>query len=294
MTQELELMLDHCINEMQSGKSVAEVIAKFPRYADQLLPLLKLVREIEALPLPSPSPYAIATTLINVGQEMARSEAPLKVRSAPKNILNKLSFQNIFRRPASAWVLKGALALVVVLFGAATISAGSLPGDLLYPVKLATEKVKFLLTFDSEKKAELRLTFSNRRLEEMIKSFERSNALDTTLLRAMLDEAKLSLEETEPTIQKTSLFLTKLSHTNALQKDVLARMRPEAKPSVRPIVDDAMRMCAMRDRWIRRMMDEEYDSTPGGSDSTRSKQLLPRSKQKAKRWQWGPGCDWMR
>jgi hypothetical protein len=186
-----------------------------------------------------------------------------------------------------AWVFSGAFALLVVLFGVATISAGSLPGDLLYPVKLVTEKVKFLLTFDSEKKAELRLTFSDRRLEEMIKAFQQSNTLDTTVLAAMLDEAKLALQESAPQPQTASLFLTKLSHTNALQKDVLTRIRSRVDPSSGPIVDEAIGMCDMRDRWMRRMMDEEYDST-------RSKQLPPQSKQKPKRRQWGPECDWMR
>jgi hypothetical protein len=294
MTQELELVLDHCINEMRSGKSVAETVAKFPQYASQLWPLLKLVREIEELPPPSPSPQAISSALVSVGQEMARSNAPLKFRSTAKNILNKISFENIFRRPVLTWAFSGAFALVVVLFSTATISAGSLPGDLLYPVKLATERVKFLLTFDAEKKAELRLTFSDKRLEEMVRAFQQSNALDTTLLKSMLDEAKLALEETELPTQKGSLFFAKLSHTNALQKDVLTRIRPQADPSSRPIVDEAIGMCDMRDRWMRRMIGEEYDSVSRDSDSTRSKQPLRQSKQKPKRWQWGPGCDWMR
>lgn len=291
MAQDIELVLDRCIYEMRKGKGAAEIIANYPDYAKQLWPLLKLVGEMEALPLPSPSPNAIAATLINVGRQMAHSEAPRKSRSASNNILNGISFENIFRRPGLAWAFNGALALVVVLFGAATISAGSLPGDVLYPVKLATEKVKFLLTFDSEKKAELRLTFSDKRLEEMVEAFQRSNTLDTTVLKAMLDEAKLALVESEPQPQTASLFLTKLSHTNALQKDVLTRIRPQVDPSSRPVVDDAIGMCDMRDRWMRRMIGEENDSVRGDSDSTRSERRPSHSKQRPRRWQWGPGCD---
>lgn len=71
MAHDIELLLDHCINEMRSGKSVGETVAKFPQYANQMWPLLKLVQEMEALPLPSPSPEAISATLISIGQEMA-------------------------------------------------------------------------------------------------------------------------------------------------------------------------------------------------------------------------------
>lgn len=293
MAQDIKLILDHCIYEMRKGKGVTEILANYPDYADRLLPLLRLVEDMEALPLPLPSQSAVAATLVNVGQEMAGGE-PRKVHSVPKSILNRLSIENVFRRPALAWAFSSALAIVVFLFGAATISASSLPGDLLYPVKLATEKVRFLLTFNSEKKAELRLTFSDKRLEEMIEGFQRSNTLDTTVLTAMLDEAKLALEENEPKPQTASLFLTKLSHTNALQKDVLTRIRPQVDPSSRPIVDEAIDMCDRRDRWMRGMMNEEYNGAPRESDSAHSKEPPARSKQKPRRWQWGSGCDWMR
>jgi hypothetical protein len=294
MARDIELVLDQCIEELRKGKSVAETIANHPEYAGQLRPLLILVREVEALPLPSPSPNAMAATLVNVGQEMAQSKAPVKLGSAPKSIFSKLSLENVLRRPALVWALTGTLALLVVLFSASAISAGSLPGDLLYPLKLATEKVRFLLTFNPGKKAELRLTFSDKRLEEMIETYQRSDTLDTALLRAMLDEAKMALEESEPQPKTASLFLTQLRHTNALQKDVLTRMRPRIDPSRRTIVDEAIGMCGMRDGWMRRMAGEEFASPPGGSDSTRMRRPPPQSSQRPNRWRWGPGCDWMR
>lgn len=53
------------------------------------------------------------------------------------------------------WAFNAALALIVVIFGVTTIAASSLPGDILYPVKLATDKVKFLLTFDPREKGRI-------------------------------------------------------------------------------------------------------------------------------------------
>ncbi|MFH1526506.1 MAG: hypothetical protein ABIG69_07610, partial [Bacteroidota bacterium] len=64
MEQNAELLLDICISEMQKGKSIEECLAEYPQYASQLKPLLQLVKQIEALPQPAPSPEAISSTLI--------------------------------------------------------------------------------------------------------------------------------------------------------------------------------------------------------------------------------------
>ena len=294
MEQDIELLLDICIEEMHKGKSIEECLAEYSQYASQLKPLLQLVEQIEALPQPAPSTEAISSTLINIGKEIAQltitAETPV-VRGKKRKTI---SFFNIFQKPKLMWAFSAALLFLVVLFSAATISANSVPGDILYPLKLATEKVKFLLTFDSEKKAELRLTFSDKRLQEMIAVFRQSGKLDTTLLKEMLDEAKLALEGNEIPTDKASIFAAKLSHVNAYQKDVLEKIRPQVNPSSRQIVDEAINMCDMRSRWMRRMMNEENEISPEGLDSTGSPQIMPRSKQKSNRRQWGPGCDWMR
>ncbi len=300
MEQDIELLLDNCINEMRNGKSIDECLAKYSQSATggagQLRPLLQLVQQLEILPKPEPAPEAISGTLINIGHHIAQRSMTSEKLTAVEKLQKKSSIFNIIRRPKIAWAFSAAFLFLVVLFSAATISANSVPGDILYPLKLATEKVKFLLTFNSEKKAELRLTFSDKRLQEMIAVFQQSGKLDTTLLKEMLDEAKLALEETKIPSDTASVFVTKLSHVNAYQKDVLEKIRPQVNLSSRKIVDEAINMCDMRGRWMRRMMNEENEISPDSSapDSTGSPQQMPRSKQKSNRWQWGPGCDWMK
>jgi len=217
-----------------------------------------------------------------------RFTSPMKKRKS-------FAILSVFRKPKLVWALSSFL-FFAVIFGAVTVSAESLPGDILYPLKLVTEKVNFLLTFDSYGKAELRLNFSDKRLNELVEVFQQSNKLDTTLLKNMLDEAKLALEGNEIPTDKASIFAAKLSHVNAYQKDVLEKIRPRVNPSSRQIVDEAINMCDMRSRWMRTMMNEENEISPdsSGLDSTGSPQIMPRSKQKSNRRQWGPGCDWMK
>ena len=66
-------------------------------------------------------------------------------------------------RPA----LAAAAILVLVLAGATSAAASSLPGDALYAVKRTTEDVQLALTFDDVARMQLLARFADRRLEEL-------------------------------------------------------------------------------------------------------------------------------
>jgi len=308
MEQNIELLLDNCIDENRKGKSVDECLANYPQYANQLKPLLQLTVQIKNLPLPNPSFEALSSALINIGKEMERdTEAkviPEELVPAQRDVLQNrftspmkkrksFAILSVFRKPKLVWALSSFL-FFAVIFGAVTVSAESLPGDILYPLKLVTEKVNFLLTFDSYGKAELRLNFSDKRLNELVEVFQQSNKLDTTLLKNMLDEAKLALEENEIPVEKASILTAKLNHVSAYQKTVLENIRPNVQTTERKVIDEAINMCNMRSRWMRGMMDEEYQEQFDEQDTIPQSQTPRRERQQPKRMQWGPGCDWMR
>ena len=66
-------------------------------------------------------------------------------------------------RPA----LAAAAILVLVLAGATSAAASSLPGDALYSLKRATEDVRLALTFDDVARTQLLSELTDRRLEEL-------------------------------------------------------------------------------------------------------------------------------
>src|SRR3989344_5059718 len=59
-----------------------------------------------------------------------------------------------------------ALAVVLLLGGISGAAANTLPGDTLYPVKIASESVVTAFAFSPEKKAERNIALAERRLEE--------------------------------------------------------------------------------------------------------------------------------
>ncbi|MFZ5365210.1 MAG: DUF5667 domain-containing protein [Patescibacteria group bacterium] len=109
-------------------------------------------------------------------------------------LISQISGQSVNRQPASfdkkVWygframmptslknfILKpiGAISLMLaIIMGASVVSVsasrGSVPGDLLYKVKLTSEKIQAGLTVNDEKKTDLYINFAGERLHEMDK-----------------------------------------------------------------------------------------------------------------------------
>ena len=284
MEKDLEKILDDCIDELRKGGSVESILAKYPEYISEIKPLLELVQAVEQLPKPEPSADAVSAALVGIGEEIALLR-PVEFPGLKKK--RRSIFGKLFQQPRLAWTLSAALALVLMFVGISTVSANSVPGDILYPLKLVTEKVSFLLAFSSERKAELRLTFSEQRTKEIRQVLQQSDKLDERLLNAMLKEAQSALEETPN--DTSAIFLAKLNAVNTYQKDVLESFRPRVDSANEKIVNRAIRVCDMRGRWIRGMMRGNWDETP-----ERRSPAPHQEGRRSERRGWGPGCDWMR
>jgi predicted nucleic acid-binding Zn-ribbon protein len=80
-------------------------------------------------------------------------------------------FNNIIRqrvfRPAMATL--GVVAFILVYTATVSVAGASLPGEMLYPVKAAQEKVQLAFTFSDKDKVRLQMTFVSRRADELQK-----------------------------------------------------------------------------------------------------------------------------
>ena len=289
MEKDLEKILDDCIDELRNGGSVESILAKYPEYISELKPLLELVQAMERLPKPEPSTDAVSAALVSIGEEIALLR-PVEFPELKKK--RRSIFGKLVQQPRLAWTLSAAFALVLMFVAISTVSANSVPGDILYPLKLVTEKVSFLLTFSSERKAELRLTFSEQRTEEIRRVLQKSGKLDERLLDAMLKEAQSALEEAPN--DTSALFLAKLNTVNTYQKDVLESFRPRVDSANEKIVNRAIGVCDMRGRWIRGMMRGNWNEMPMHQSVQPPQQEHRQERHRGRMRGWGPGCDWMR
>ncbi|NIA14512.1 MAG: hypothetical protein GWP08_10565 [Nitrospiraceae bacterium] len=246
----MENILDECVEEMRAGQNIEDVLEKHTQFAEELRPLLAIASRLESLPAPSPSMAGMTRSMTRFSSDaVARSRR--KHRGWPA-----LLYQPALARAAAILVVAAAL-----LWGTTTVSAGALPGDLLYPIKLATERAKFYLTINPEEKAELRIVFSEERLKEVVKAYNRGDGVKEELLETMLEEARKAVEiGAGLTGESGDLLVVRAANLSDYQREVLKRLGDNAPPPDREVFTSWMDMCGQRGGWMRGWVDDAQDA----------------------------------
>ena len=283
MGRDLERSLDRCLDSLREGRSVEQCLLLFPEVADDLEALLLVAAELNRLPRPEPRPEAVRTALLRAGGALpSRGDSRWRDRGRPLSGRQWLPV----RKAAFGWAAAAAAVLVVTL-GVGTASARSVPGDLLYSLKLATERVAFALTTGPERRAELRLSFADRRLGELVRTAQDDGRIDPTLLERLLEEATLALEDATPaTDERYRDLLVRADAFNAYQRRVFERLRPTLPPDDSQLLSRAISVCDAREQWMRRTWDrseEPHTEEPGSPTQRR-----PTERDRC----WDSDCRW--
>lgn len=148
-SHDFELALDRALQLRAEGVSIEACLARFPQYSNELRPLLEAASHAASglragEPLPPP----------NLARGRARVLQAARASQTRPGVL-------ILRWATS-------LAFVMVLaFGVASASAQSLPGDALYPVKLAIEEAQLALAGNLNARLRLEAEHNARRQSEV-------------------------------------------------------------------------------------------------------------------------------
>lgn len=163
--EELALALETCLEAAtRQGLTLEAALERFPEFRDELGPLLRTAVLLQARPQIAPSTaFRVASHQRLMAAIQARPRRPGFLGFFPlpdRSGLGRLSsYPSAVAASLLAFVLLGSLTV--------TASASALPGELLYPVKLAAESVQLAVSSEPERE-QLRLTFAERRLVEAL------------------------------------------------------------------------------------------------------------------------------
>ncbi len=178
MSADFDLVLDEALSLLEQGIPLAECLARYPEQAHDLDPLLNAALLCtEALAQREPmSDAALADGRRRLLAAASRpSHWSQRLRTWWRSRFRRLSpgapdvprAAPLRLRPAMAAVAVALALLIVVGSGLVIASAGSLPGDSLYPVKRAAEEVRRALTFGKGAREQLEQELVQKRLYEI-------------------------------------------------------------------------------------------------------------------------------
>lgn len=163
--KEVEGILAQCIDDINSGKaSLDGCLACHPDMANELKPLLEVALSIEEPADIHPSDAFKLKARVNLMEYIHSSQTG---NGAMRSSRRAGVGRGWLMGWARAVAIVVAVVLVISVAGTAYASQSSLPGDTLYSVKLGTEQLQRIITFDGAAEVELELKFADTRLDEL-------------------------------------------------------------------------------------------------------------------------------
>ena len=201
-SREFDNMLDECLERLLvKDETIEQCLRSFPKYADELKPLLETALATKQASAIQPRPEF-------------RDRARYQFYSALQEMGRKESRPFFSWGGQPRWAAVVAITLVLLLTSGGTVAAasGSMPDEPLYPVKLATEQAQLALTPSTLGKAELYTKLTERRVAEIVR---------------MANESKP--EQIERTVRRLDTYLTKIAILSSTQEVTGVAMAPAAE-----------------------------------------------------------------
>jgi hypothetical protein len=167
MDKYFEVTLIECLDALEQGQSIDQILASYPELAAELRPVLKTAVTLPQLNV-QPSLAAQHNSRNTFLAQAAAQKESKTVRPSPW-----VNLRRVLMPIAS-------LALIVILFaaGLGPLSAGALPGDALYGAKILVENARSAFTANPATDAALTEQFNQRRIQEIKALLAQNQAAD--------------------------------------------------------------------------------------------------------------------
>ena len=274
--QKIEQVLQTCLSLIESGQATVETaLARYPEFADQLRPELEIAIWLSAQREQlDPRPGWVVASKRRI---LARYQEELNAAPVPAGWLgwNPLSFPWLNKtivQVAFAFVLL--FTLFVGGNGVVMASQGALPGDSLYPIKTALEKVNLAMSLDKTKEAQLNLEYTQRRMVEFNRLLIEGRSAD---IPQALDNMQNQVNQTIQSLDtaavqdapQTKALAASFESLLADQNEVLDSLIDSASASTKPAIEKAMTVSSAGARVTRQLLSALPSPTPTKSPANR-------------------------
>ena len=152
------------------------------------------------------------------------------------------------RKMKLALVYKLVAAIIAMVVGTTAMGGGvvmaagnSLPGDILYPVKLGVEDVRMAVTADPAARAELALEFTAERTAEVERLLERGDVIPEQVIRRMARQTDMAMEQIALSGgNEAPQLLERAMEQAQTQQQVLERAKDKAAEEAQPALQLAL------------------------------------------------------
>lgn len=186
-----------------------------------------------------PPPQALAP-----GRERFLAEAALLRGAAGQPRRPAGRWQALWAQPAfhlASLALVAILALSALGGGLARLAEASLPGDWLYPVKIAFEDLRLSLTSDPASGAEQNLGFAAERVDEMRGLAEQGSTIPDELVDRMVQQMDQAMQQTTAApLAEAPVLMEQFRQSMHMQQEVLVRIQKTGPDGDQPSVRTAL------------------------------------------------------
>lgn len=227
MSENFTNILDQAIARIAAGESIETILADYPFQQHELAPLLYAAWELSSLrAVPPPLEPEAGLEVFLATARASRCEA-VNQRRHRRWLAERLAgLEELWWHPRVRLTV-GALTALILLFAlmgsTVALAADSLPGDWLYPIKLANEEIRLSLTFDPAARAEYHLVRVQTRVQEIQRLVQADRPVDDKTLGRVnrsLEASLLAAASTDPT--KITPLLATIEKTAAEQTSLVA------------------------------------------------------------------------
>lgn len=231
MKRQITDILDELLAEMRKGKTLDDCLGRYPEYEDDLRQLLQLASDIIEVPKPEPDVGAVQAMIRRIEKPAAGQ---------------KRSFVGGFFSLSMMPIRVLVLLFILFVFELTTVSmsAKSLPGHFLYPVKRFAEDVQHFLVIDSEAMVRMHVSLADRRTYEFAAQVEPGAKLDCRLLSEMQDEIRHAIGHLDKlSAESRAGLIEHIYECTQFQIEVLEKTKECACECNIEEIEDALRHC---------------------------------------------------